>query len=198
MSHEANLIAHFDAQATGGAAEKRGETLAELGARVIDAMDVKAGQQLLDVGCGAGWATRILGKKAPGAQAVGIDVSPETIKKADETSDWTSRARFECSSIEAIDFPDGRFDHVLVLESIEYVEDPAAALASIARVTKSGGRLELVLRRLEGADASADEAMTPALQSGDAWAAAVGAAGFTVESSSDAGDGALWIRAVRG
>ena len=63
--------------------------------------ELAPGQALLDVGCGAGWTTRRLGKKAPGAQAVGIDVAPGMIAKADGLSDWTSRARFECAAIES-------------------------------------------------------------------------------------------------
>ena len=39
--------------------------------------------------------TRLLANGAPGSGAVGVDVSPAMIAKADELHDWTYRARYE-------------------------------------------------------------------------------------------------------
>lgn len=109
------------------------------------------------------------------------------IARADETSDWTSRARFERMAIEDLDFPDAKFDHVFSLETLEYVEDVERALASIARVVKPGGRFELLVHRR--ADSPRTEAWAELFElpmqwlSETDWAEAVRAAGFEVESA---------------
>ncbi|MDG1051458.1 MAG: class I SAM-dependent methyltransferase [Planctomycetota bacterium] len=187
MTHHEALVALFDRLAADGTADRYESLHDDVARQVLEAMEVRPGHQLLDVGCGAGWVTRRLGKKAPGAQAVGIDASRAMISRADEVSDWTSRARFECMTIEDIDFPDGRFDHVFALDALEYVEDLAAAASSLARVTKEGGCLELIVHR--HADAPQTEAWSEAdgvpMHHLDAagWAAALTAAGFTVQGT---------------
>ena len=227
MTHHDALVSLFDRLATDGTAERYESLHDDIARQVLDAMEVRPGHQLLDAGCGAGWVTRRLGKKAPGAQAVGIDASGAMIAKADEVSDWTSRARFERMTIEDIDFPDGRFDHVVALDALEYVEDPAAAAASLARVTKEGGRLELVVHR--HADAPQAEAWSERdgvpmhHLDADGWRQVLEGAGFTVEACTQLTDsreapafeatpiapdqetrdaalaltGVLWVRAVR-
>ncbi|MEM1448312.1 MAG: class I SAM-dependent methyltransferase [Planctomycetota bacterium] len=187
MSHTERLTAVFDRLADDGTAERSELLLDDVVRQALDAMEVRPGHQLLDVGCGAGWTTRRLGKKAPGAQAVGIDVAPGMIAKADGLSDWTSRARFECAAIESFDAPDARFDHVLALDVLEFVEDPGRSLASIARVTKPGGRLELLVHRHAGSPSSegwAELYDLPMHWLADSdWAAHVAGAGFAVDAT---------------
>ena len=187
MTHHSALVSLFDRLAADGTADRYEALHDDVARQVLEAMEVRPGHQLLDVGCGAGWVTRRLGKKAPGAQAVGIDASAAMISRADEVSDWTSRARFECMTIEDIDFPDGRFDHVFALDALEYVDDLAAAASSLARVTKEGGRLEVVIHRHAASpQASAwsepDGVPMHHLDEGG-WTAALEAAGFTVVSA---------------
>jgi cyclopropane fatty-acyl-phospholipid synthase-like methyltransferase len=135
MSHD-SIRTTFDAWAAAGRAEEMERRHLAVARQVIDPMPVRPGMQLLDHGCGGGWATRILGKKAPGAQAIGIDVSPGMIAKAEALSDWTSRARFECMPFEALTFGDRRFDRVFSMEALYYAVDLTAALAELFRATE--------------------------------------------------------------
>ncbi|MEO0651496.1 MAG: methyltransferase domain-containing protein [Planctomycetota bacterium] len=113
--------------------------------QVIDSLDVKPGHQILDLGCGNGWATRILAKLGPGVQSVGVDVSPGMISRAEELHSYTIRARYECSPFETLDFKDGHFDRVFSMEAIYYATDLDAALSEAHRVLKSGGEADVVL-----------------------------------------------------
>jgi SAM-dependent methyltransferase len=187
MSHEARLIELFDRLADDGTAEQSELLLGDVVRQAFDVMEVRPGHQILDLGCGIGWTTRLLGKAAPGAQAVGIDVSPAMIAKADGLSDWTSRARFERMAIEALDFADGRFDHVVAFDVLEYVEDPERALESAARVTKAGGKIELLFHAHAASPSteSWSEQLGLPLHRLDesAWSTAVESAGFTVDSA---------------
>ena len=65
--------------------------------QVMETMDVRAGDQILDLGCGNGWATRLLAQLAPGTQAIGVDAAPAMIARAEELHSYTIRARYEQS-----------------------------------------------------------------------------------------------------
>src|SRR5579862_6277580 len=55
--------------------------------KTIRIMDMRPGERVLDLGCGAGWATRLLARLVADGpegfgQVVGIDVSDEMIRRA--------------------------------------------------------------------------------------------------------------------
>lgn len=113
--------------------------------QVIDSLDVKPGQQILDLGCGNGWATRILAKLGPGVQSVGVDVAPGMIARAEALHSYTIRARYERMPFESLDFKDGHFDRVFSMEALYYATDLEQALTETARVLKSGGEADVVV-----------------------------------------------------
>ncbi len=144
MSHE-EISATFDRWAQEGTADGLEDCHGDVVRQVIAQLDLKPGMQSLELGCGTGWATRLLASAAPGAGAVGIDVSPEMIARAEDTHDLTSRARYELGRIEELDFPDGRFDRVFSMEVLYYVVDLQQALGEMLRVLKPGGSAHAVL-----------------------------------------------------
>lgn len=182
---EQQIASAFDARATSTPGHE--QLFGDYARQVIDGMQVKAGQRLLEVGAGSGWATKLLGKLAPGAQAVGVDASAEVVKLADEATDWTSRARFERMGASALDFPDDRFAHALSLGCLELQGDPAPALAELKRVLEPGGRLELVI--VAHAESGCGDALMEALGvspselDASGWRAALETAGFSVEAA---------------
>jgi ubiquinone/menaquinone biosynthesis C-methylase UbiE len=96
--------------------------------------DIK-GRVILDVGCGEGTLLRMLDIK--GNQVFGIDAS-ESAKKACELKG------IECivadmSTENLSRFPDGMFDIVLCLETIEHLENPFHCLWEIKRLLKENG-----------------------------------------------------------
>jgi trans-aconitate 2-methyltransferase len=221
MSHD-SIRTTFDAWAAAGRAEEMERRHLAVARQVIDPMPVRPGMQLLDHGCGGGWATRILGKKAPGAQAIGIDVSPGMIAKAEALSDWTSRARFECMPFEALTFGDRRFDRVFSMEALYYAVDLTAALAELFRVTKPGGTVDVLVDRYRESPAterwSADLGLPHLAWLGsEEWRERLAAAGFEpgevgrlraaeddTPAPDDHGDlaevraaGTLWLHATR-
>lgn len=166
MTH-AELANTFDAWAAAGRAEEMEQRAIDVTRQVLAALAVKPGMQLLDLGCGGGWAARLLGKLAPGAQAIGIDVSPGMIAKAESLSDWTSRARFERMPFEALTFNDRKFDRVLAVEALDHAVDLAAAVRELFRVTKPGGTVDVLLERYK--ESPATEALGEGLGFQRAW-----------------------------
>ena len=113
--------------------------------QVIETMDVRAGDQILDLGCGNGWATRLLAKLAPGSQAIGVDAAPAMIARAEELHSFTIRARYEKSTFEELDFPDGKFQRVFSMEALYYSADPAKVVSEMHRLLSEGGTADIVI-----------------------------------------------------
>ncbi|MFT4542439.1 MAG: ubiquinone/menaquinone biosynthesis C-methylase UbiE [Planctomycetota bacterium] len=154
MSHD-NIASTFDAWASDGRAAGLEQGHGDVVRQVIAAMEIKPGQQTLDMGCGNGWGTRLLGQAAPGAGAVGIDVSKGMIAEAESLHDYTYRARYEHGSFEALDFKDGKFDRVFSMEAIYYAVDLDKSLSEMHRVLKSGGAADIVIDCFEESEHTA-------------------------------------------
>ena len=101
-------------------------------------MDLKPGERLLDLGCGAGWATRLMAQSVAGGerpgQVIGLDVSDEMIRRARATSKDQDNVIFVVGSAQQIPWDENFFDKVLSVESFYYYVDQERALAELFRV----------------------------------------------------------------
>ena len=155
MSHE-SIATKFDQWAADGRDVGMEEGHGDVVRQAIEAMEIKSGERSLDLGCGNGWATRILAKSAPGASAIGVDVSPRMIARAEDLSDLTMRVRFEPGRFEELPFKEAFFDRVFSMEALYYAVDLARAVAEIHRVLKPSGRVEILMDRYRERPDSAD------------------------------------------
>ncbi len=187
MSHE-KIASTFDEWADNGRGERMENGHGDVVEQVIEQLNIKAGYQVLDLGCGIGWATRILAQASAGVQAIGVDASPAMIKKAEELSSLRIRARYEVGSFEALDFKDGKFDLVFSMEALYYAPDLSRSLAELSRVLTSGGGLEIVIdyySERPGTESWAEYVGLELHRHSEAeWLAAVEAAGFVKASCS--------------
>ncbi len=186
MTHQA-IQALFNEWAASGRADEMEPRHENVAQQVIAAMNIRPGMQSLDLGCGTGWAARLLGKVAPGATAVGIDCSPAMVKRAEELHDLTSRARYVVSLMEQIDFKDGRFDRIFSMEAISYAPDLGRILQEAFRLTKVGGEAHFLVGRYAECAPSENWAeiigLPMAWLSEGEWRSAMTASGFAeVES----------------
>lgn len=111
--------------------------------RMLALLQVTAGQQLLDVGCGAGDDARELARLVGGAgRVVGVDSSAEMIAEARRRSQGLNLPVAFCvSDAQWLDFDDDSFDGCRIERVLMHTENPAQLLAEMARVTRSGGRI---------------------------------------------------------
>ncbi|NIA68766.1 methyltransferase domain-containing protein [Pelagibius litoralis] len=106
--------------------------VAELGAPLLDLLQPRAGERILDLGCGEGALTARVA--AAGAAVVGVDASPDQIAAA-KARGLDARVM----SGEALTFAH-EFEAVLSNAALHWMLDPDAVLRGVARALKPGGR----------------------------------------------------------
>jgi ubiquinone/menaquinone biosynthesis C-methylase UbiE len=116
--------------------------------KVLDLARLKPGEAVLDVGCGTG-TLAIAARRRVGhdGKVSGIDASPEMIARAGKKARKAGlEIEFRNESIEALPFPDGRFDLVLSTVMLHHLPRKVrdAGLREIRRVLRPGGRVLIV------------------------------------------------------
>jgi ubiquinone/menaquinone biosynthesis C-methylase UbiE len=116
----------------------------------IDALDIKRGDVVLEVGCGPGMGLRRARKLVgPTGFVAGVDRSGCAVQVAAHALHRTIlRGRAAVMHAEADDLPfrDLMFDKAFAVNSFQFWPDPARALREIARVLAPRGRLVITQR----------------------------------------------------
>ena len=133
------LRTEFNEWARAGKGESMERGHRPVGEQAIARMEVPHDAIVLDVGCGSGWATRLLADYAKDGRVTGIDISDEMVRVARESSQTHPNVSFELASAENLPFPDNEFTHAFSMESLYYYRNIAGALKQIHRVMKAGG-----------------------------------------------------------
>jgi SAM-dependent methyltransferase len=108
---------------------------------LIAALDVKAGDRVLDVATGTGEVALRAGRL--GARVTGLDLAPALLEQARVKGDRESLAvQWVEGNAEALPFDDGSFDIVCSCFGVIFADAEAAA-RELGRVCRSGGRLGL-------------------------------------------------------
>ncbi len=102
---------------------------------------LRAGLDLLDVGCGPGSITLDLAELVAPGRVLGLDAAASVVETARaaaaERGDTTTR--FEVGDVDALEVPDASYDVVFAHQVLQHLSDPVAALREMARVTRPGG-----------------------------------------------------------
>jgi SAM-dependent methyltransferase len=103
---------------------------------MCNAAGVRPGQRALDVGCGSGALLVALAAIVGEENVIGVDPSEPFLEAARAK---VPGAEVLVGSAEALPFADGEFDASLAQLVINFLEDPTAGVAEMARVTRPGG-----------------------------------------------------------
>jgi len=114
---------------------------------IVDELDVLAdlaplaGQDIIELGCGAAQLARALLKRCADSHVTGLEVDER--QHAKNIAAPQDRLNFVAGGAEAIPFPDASFDLALMLKSLHHVPMPlmAQALGEVARVLRPHGLL---------------------------------------------------------
>jgi ubiquinone/menaquinone biosynthesis C-methylase UbiE len=103
---------------------------------------LRAGQTVLDVGCGPGTITADLAALVAPGRVTGVDYAPEVLDRARQAAaeaGVAGQVEFAVADVHALEFPDDTFDVVHAHQVLQHVGDPVAALREMRRVCKPGG-----------------------------------------------------------
>jgi ubiquinone/menaquinone biosynthesis C-methylase UbiE len=145
-----NLQHEFNRWAEAGEGEKMQNHHLDITEKTLRLMDLRPGERVLDLGCGSGWATRLLsrlvGEGPEGfGQVVGLDVSDEMIRQARAASKDFENILYVWGSALQIPWEENFFDKVLSVESFYYYPDQDRSLAELFRVMAPQGRLFILI-----------------------------------------------------
>jgi demethylmenaquinone methyltransferase / 2-methoxy-6-polyprenyl-1,4-benzoquinol methylase len=113
---------------------------------LIDAVDPRPGQRILDVATGTGLVAFALARR--GATVTGLDQSEQMLagarNRAAKHPDLVGQLTFIQGEAERLPFADDHFDALSFTYLLRYVDDPAATMRELARVVRPGGRIGMV------------------------------------------------------
>jgi len=149
ISVDEQMRREFNQWAEAGRGEEMEQHHISITQQTLALMGLKPGERVLDLGCGAGWATRLLaqlvcGGERPG-QVVGLDVSDEMVRRARGASTQYDNILFVVGSALQIPWEENFFDKVLSVESFYYYGDQDRALDELFRVMAPRGELFILI-----------------------------------------------------
>lgn len=99
---------------------------------------------VLEIGCGAGYNTRHLADRLPKTRFVGIDISESHTETATVEAQNLTNVEYETGDFQQLPFDDCRFDAVLAVECLCQGSDMQRALREAFRVLRPGGKFLVI------------------------------------------------------
>lgn len=118
--------------------------------------EIRAGETVLDIGCGAGLDSILAaGKVGPTGKVIGVDMTEEMVEKAkaNALAVGVNNAEFHHGEADHLPIADGSVDVVISNGVFNLCLDKPRVLAEAFRVLRPGGRIQM-------ADILLDEAVT--------------------------------------
>jgi arsenite methyltransferase len=113
--------------------------------RAIPMMGLSSKDRILDLGCGDGWACRLMAERLGRlGRVVGLDISDEMVRRARIKSADIENLAFLCGSAEQIPCGDAIFTKVLSVSAFYYFEQQEKVLTELSRVVAPEGQLFLL------------------------------------------------------
>lgn len=108
--------------------------------KLLQVIDRLPGQEVADIGCGAGELSLAIARQRRDASITGVDVSPELVEAARERGAGQPRVRFELANAAQWQ-PRHSPDLVVSRHGVMFFDDPPAAFGHLHAVSAKGARL---------------------------------------------------------
>ncbi len=113
--------------------------------KTLEALHLKAGDFVLDVGCGSGLLAHDMARLVGASGHLkGIDISQDMLTLAEQRCADLPQVGWQQSNAEELPEEDERFDAVACVQVLLYVPDVPVALSEMCRILKVGGRIVVV------------------------------------------------------
>jgi SAM-dependent methyltransferase len=116
--------------------------LAPVAEIVIDRAKTKAGERIVDVGCGSGATTIALAQKVgPNGHVLGIDISAPMLARARQLSPNGAPVEFVLADATIYPFEPASFDLLASRFGVMFFAEPALSFANMRKALRPSGRL---------------------------------------------------------
>ena len=99
---------------------------------LMSLLDPQPGERVLDIGCGTGNHLIMFSKM--GLDVSGVDASPQMLAKA--RARLGNKSNFKLGTAEDLPFHDNEFDLAVLINTLEFLDNPLSALREAGRVAK--------------------------------------------------------------
>jgi ubiquinone/menaquinone biosynthesis C-methylase UbiE len=114
----------------------------------IELLNIQQSESVLELGCGSGYAMKLILKQNIATKVVGLDRSPTVIRSAmirNKKALNEEKAKLVQGNIKSLPFEDEQFDKVFSIHTIYFWDDLSATVSEIFRMLKPGGGFILTL-----------------------------------------------------
>ncbi len=116
----------------------------DAGMELVAMANVKAGDSVLDIGCGTGRLTCELARLAHNGKVIGIDPSPEMVSKAREITASFDNISLMQTPAQKIDFKN-EFDIVYSNSALQWIKEQEDVIARTYKALSPNGRIAIQL-----------------------------------------------------
>jgi SAM-dependent methyltransferase len=115
---------------------------------LIDRAKARAGERIVDVGCGSGATAIMLAQKVgPAGQVTGIDISGPMLARARQIAPAGARIDFVLGDATVYPFEPASFDLLVSRFGVMFFAEPAVSFANLHKAMRPSGRLVFVCWR---------------------------------------------------
>lgn len=112
--------------------------------RLLEYVELPDQPSVLDLGCGTGRLLERLATQFPTLQGIGLDLSAEMLRQAQQRNRHGERLVYKQGNAESLPFTDNQFDAVFNTVSFLHYPNPQQVFLEVSRVLHPSGRFYLV------------------------------------------------------